>query len=138
MMTKIVIVDDHKLLRGILRGLLEAEPGMEVVGEADDGFQGLKIAEEQKPDVLISDLRMDGMDGIELTRKLQGLAPSPRIIILTMYGDPIYVSRAIDAGASGYILKGSDIDELIRAIRLVQSGNQYLSASLTPIVSHTR
>jgi DNA-binding NarL/FixJ family response regulator len=136
-MTKIVIVDDHKLLRGILRGLLEAEPGLEVVGEADDGFQGLKIAEEQKPDVLISDLRMDKMDGIELTRKLQGTVPSTRIIILTMYGDPVYVSRAMNAGASGYVLKGSDIDELIHAIQLVQSGNQYLSASLARITPNT-
>ena len=135
-MTKIVIVDDHKLLRGILRGLLESEPGLEVVGEADDGFQGLQVAEEQKPDVLISDLRMDKMDGIELTRRLQGAMPSTRIIILTMYGDPIYVSRAINAGASAYVLKGSDIDELIHAIHLVQSGNQYLSASLTRIPSH--
>jgi DNA-binding NarL/FixJ family response regulator len=130
-MTKIVIVDDHKLLRGILKGLLEAEPGLEVVGEADDGLQGLQIAEERKPDVLISDLRMDRMDGIELTRKLQGIVPSPKIIILTMYGDPIYVHRAIDAGASGYVLKGSDIDELVQAIRLVSSGNQYVSASLS-------
>ncbi len=135
-MTKIVIVDDHKLLRGILRGLLEAEPGLEVVGEADDGFQGLKVAEEQKPDVLISDLKMDRMDGIELTRKLQGAVPSTRIIILTMYGDPIYVTRAIDAGALGYVLKGADIDELIHAIHRVQSGNQYLSASLNPLTSH--
>jgi DNA-binding NarL/FixJ family response regulator len=136
-MTKIVIVDDHKLLRGILRGLLESEPGLEVVGEADDGFQGLRIAQEQKPDVLISDLRMDKMDGIELTRKLQGLVPSTRIIILTMYGDPIYVHKAIDAGASAYVLKGSDIDELIHAIRLVSSGNQYLSASLARMTPTT-
>ena len=135
-MTKIVIVDDHKLLRGILRGLLEAEPDLEVVGEADDGFQALTVAEEQKPDVLISDLKMDRMDGIELTRKLQGVAPSTRIIILTMCGDPIYVIRAIDAGASAYILKGSDIDELIRAIHLVESGSQYFSSTLIPHVSH--
>jgi len=135
-MTKIVIVDDHKLLRSILRGLLQSEPGLQVVGEADDGFQGLQIAVEQKPDVLISDLKMDKMDGIELTRKLQGIVPSTRIIILTMYGDPIYVNKAIDAGASAYVLKGSNIDELVRAIQVVASGNQYLSTSLSSTVPH--
>ena len=130
-MTKILIVDDHRLLREILRTLLDAEPGLEVVGEANDGREGLLIAEERHPDVTICDLRMERMDGIELTRELQGLSPATRVIILTMYADPIYVKQAIDAGASAYVLKGTDMGELIQAIHEVTSGNRYLSPSLS-------
>ncbi len=129
-MTKILIVDDHKMLRGILRTLLNAEPGLEVVGDANDGRTGLRIAEEHQPDIAICDLRMDGMDGIELTRELQALSPPIRVIILTMYGDPVYVTQALEAGASAYILKGTDISELIQAIHEVNSGHRYLSPSL--------
>jgi len=130
-MTTIVIADDHKLLRGILRTLLDAEPGLDVVGEASDGWEALRIAKEHQPDIAICDLRMDRMDGIELTRKLQGLSPATRVIILTMYADPVYVAQAMEAGASAYVLKGTDIGDLVQAIREVTSGNRYLSPSLS-------
>ncbi len=129
-MTKIVLVDDHKLLRGILRSLLESNPDFEIVGEAEDGKQGLELAGEWKPDVLISDLRMDGMDGLELTREVRGLSPATRVIILTMYGDPIYVAQAMEAGASGYVLKGCDLNDLLQAIESVASGHLYMSPAL--------
>lgn len=129
-MTKIVLVDDHRMLRGILRGLLEAEPGIEVVGEAADGQQGLQLAEERRPDVLISDLRMEGMDGLQLTREIRDFSPMTKVIILTMYGDPIYVTQALEAGASGYVLKGADLTDLLQAIQDVSSGQHYLSPSL--------
>ena len=130
-MTTIVIADDHKLLRGILRTLLDAEPGLDVVGEASDGWEALRIAKEHQPDIAICDLRMERMDGIELTRKLQGLSPATRVIILTMYADPVYVAQAMEAGASAYVLKGTDIGDLVQAIREVTSGNRYLSPSLS-------
>ncbi len=113
-----------------MRTLLNAEPGLEVVGDANDGRTGLRIAEEHQPDIAICDLRMDGMDGIELTRELQALSPPIRVIILTMYADPMYVTQALEAGASAYILKGTDISELIQAIHEVTSGHRYLSPSL--------
>jgi len=129
-MIKIVLVDDHRLLREILRGLLEAEPGIEVVGEAEDGRQGLQLAEQQKPDLIISDLRMERMDGLEMTREIHELSPGTRVIILTMYGDPIYVAQAMDAGASGYVLKGSDLNDLLQAIDTVALGQRYVSPSV--------
>ncbi len=129
-MTTIVIVDDHKMLRGILRTLLDAEPGLEVVGEADNGRTGLLIAGEHKPDVAICDLRMTPMDGLELTRELHTHSPATQVIILTMYGDPLYVTQAMEAGAAAYVLKGTDIGELIQAIHQVSSGKRYLSPSL--------
>jgi DNA-binding NarL/FixJ family response regulator len=89
--------------------LLDAEPGLEVVGEANGGREGLRVAEGQKPDVALCDLRMDGTDGIELTRELHGLSPATRTVILTMYGDPVYVAQATEAGASAYVLKGTDV-----------------------------
>jgi DNA-binding NarL/FixJ family response regulator len=130
-MTKILLVDDHRMLRGILRGLLEAEPGIEIVGEAEDGRQGLLLAEEQRPDVLISDLRMQDMDGLELTRELRELSPDTRVIILSMYGDPVYVAQAMHAGASAYVLKGSDLNDLLQAIDRVASGQRYVSPSIS-------
>ncbi len=129
-MTKIVLVDDYRMIRKLLRGLLEAEPGIEVVGEADDGCEGLRIAGERQPDVVICDLRMQGMDGLELTRELRGHFQEVRIIILSMHGDPVYVTQAMDAGALGYVLKGGDFEELIQAIHQVSSGQRYLSPSL--------
>lgn len=139
-MTKIVLVDDHRLLRGILRGLLQSEPGLEIVGEAENGNQGLRLAEERKPDLLISDLRMEGMDGIELTREVHGLSPETRVIILTMYNDPIYVAQAMAAGASGYVLKGADLSDLLQAIEQVSSGHPYVSPSVdtnkSPFTNH--
>ncbi len=129
-MTKIVLVDDHQTLRGILRKLLELEPGLEVVGEAEDGKQGLRLTEERKPDIVISDLRMDGMDGLELTREILGHSPATRVIILTMHGDPIYVAQALEAGALGYVMKGTDFNELLQAIHKVSLGESYVSPSL--------
>jgi len=114
-----------------LRTLLDAEPGIEVVGEADDGREGLRLAKEHQPDVVICDLRMETMDGIELTRELQGLSPLTRVIILTMYQDPVYITQAMEAGACGYVLKGTDIGELVRAIHEVTSGHRYLSPFLS-------
>jgi two-component system, NarL family, response regulator LiaR len=130
-MTKIILVEDHRMLRGILHELLDLEPGLEVVGEAENGTQGLRLAEESKPDVVISDLRMEGMNGFEFTREIHVLLPATRVIILTMYGDPGCVAQAMEAGASGYVLKGADLNDLLQAIEKVASGQSYLSPALS-------
>jgi DNA-binding NarL/FixJ family response regulator len=130
MNTKVLLVDDHKMIRNILRGLLNSEPGIQVIAEAKDGREGLELAEKQQPDVVITDLKMAGMDGIEMARKMGWRAPSSKVIILTMYGDPIYVSQAREAGAHGYVLKGGDLNELIQAIHDVAAGHPYFSPAL--------
>jgi DNA-binding NarL/FixJ family response regulator len=132
MKTKVLLVDDHKMIRNILRGLLDSEPGIQVVAEANNGKEGLRIAEEQHPDVIVTDLKMSGMDGLEMAREIGGHAPSSKVIILTMYGDPMYVSQAVEAGAQGYVLKGGDLGELVQAIHDVASGQRYFSPSISP------
>ena len=128
---KIVLVEDHRNLRGIIRALLQSEPGFEVVGEAANGKEALHVAKEWKPDVWISDLRMEAMDGLELTREIHGLSPATRVIIWTMHGDPFYVAQAMAAGASGCMLNGDDSRVLLQAIEAVASGKSYLSPSLS-------
>jgi DNA-binding NarL/FixJ family response regulator len=125
-----MLVDDHKMIRNILRGLLDSEPGIQVIAEAQDGHEGLEIAEKQQPDVVITDLKMAGMDGIEMAREIGWHAPSSKVIILTMYSDPIYVNQAREAGARGYVLKGGDLSELIQAIHDVAAGRPYFSPAL--------
>jgi len=126
-MITIVLVDDHKIVRQGIRGLLEDEPDLEVVGEAGNGTEGIDIVVEKSPEILISDLIMNGLNGIDVTRTVSERSPSTRTIILSMYDDNGYVTRAIEAGAKGYILKGSGIEELVQAIREVRSGKTYFS-----------
>ncbi len=129
-MITIVLVDDHKMVRDGIRRLLEDEPDLRVVGEAENGSGGIQKAERLKPDVLITDLMMDGLNGIDVSREVRRNSPTTRIIILTMYDDPGYVHQGMKAGASGYVIKGSGIDELIAAIRTVSSGAWYLSPAM--------
>ncbi|NLT65279.1 MAG: response regulator transcription factor [Acidobacteria bacterium] len=130
-MTRVVLADDHRMLRSILKGFLESEPEIEVVAEAEDGLQALQAAAEFKPDVVISDLRMEKMDGLELAREIQETLPATRVIILSMHNDPAVISQAMEAGASGYVLKGTDLGDLLRAIEQVSSGQRYLSPALS-------
>ena len=132
-MVKIVVVEDHEAIRGLLCRLLEAEPDIQVVGAASDGREGLQIAAERHPDVVISDLIMSEMNGLELTRELHCQFQAIGIIILTMYGDSVYVEQALKAGALGYLLKGDDFSQIVRAIHDVSLGRRYLSPSLPEI-----
>jgi two-component system, NarL family, response regulator NreC len=131
-MTTIVLVDDHQILRQGVRNLLEDDPDLKVIGEAADGKEGIELTEKLKPDILISDLMMKGLNGIDVTREVRKLSPATRIIILSMYDDDGYVNQAMRAGAMGYVLKGSGIDELLTAIRKVLSGSTYLGSRLQP------
>ncbi len=131
-MIKLLLVDDHAVVRMGLSTLLNNYPDMIVVGEASEGNEGIKKAGELKPDVVIMDLSMPhGRDGLSATEELKKLMPDIAILILTMHDDEEYLFRAIQAGASGCILKSAPQEELIGAIRSVACGNAYLHPSAT-------
>lgn len=117
MNTRVMLVDDHKMFRDGLRLLINAEPGMEVVGEAVDGKEAVEMARRLSPDVVVMDISMPVMNGIEAMRHLIRQNPKVRVIMLSMYSSGPLVRSVLSAGAAGYILKGSDFSELAEAIR---------------------
>jgi two-component system response regulator NreC len=129
--TKIVLADDHQVVRLGLRTLLESEPGFQVVGEAVDGLEAVQMAERFSPDVLVLDLLMPRLNGIEAARQIRARFPHMRIVILSMFDSEAYVVEALSAGASAYVLKGSTTEELVAAVREVLAGKRYLSTSLS-------
>jgi two-component system, NarL family, response regulator NreC len=130
MTIRILIADDHGLIRAGLRSILEDEPAIEVVGEALDGDEAILLASRHSPDIILLDIAMPGMDGIETTRRLKVVLPDIRIIILTVYEDESLLKEAIKAGAVGYIIKRALEDELIQAIQCVSRGEMYIHPSL--------
>jgi two-component system, NarL family, response regulator NreC len=126
-MITIVLVDDHTLVRQGVRSLLELEPDLTVIGEASNGKDGIELVAQLVPDILVSDLVMDGLNGIEVTREVSRRVPATRTIILSMYGDPVYIKHALKEGAKGWVLKCNSINELIAAIREVHLGGSYVS-----------
>lgn len=125
MAISIVIADDHGILRGGLRSMLNAEPDMEVVGEAADGEEALRVTQNLKPKVLLADISMPGPSGIDVARELSERLPETLTIVLTMHEDPGLVAEAKEAGAKGYVTKREAESELIRAIRMVVAGKAY-------------
>lgn len=131
-MIRIVVVDDHAVVRSGLMMLLDGKHGMSVVGEAADGDEALALAAELKPDVVLMDLSMPhGKDGLTATAELKKLLPDTSVLILSMHDDEEYLFRAIQAGASGYILKSAPHEELLTAIKQIAEGNAYLHPSAT-------
>jgi two-component system, NarL family, response regulator NreC len=129
---KILLVDDHAVVRMGLTMLLNSNPEMQVIGEASEGNEGIKKAMKLKPDVVVMDLSMPhGKDGLSATSELKKLMPNVNILILTMHDDEEYLFRAIQAGASGCILKSAPHDELMAAIESVSLGNAYLHPAAT-------
>jgi len=126
---RILLIDDHQVVREGLRRMLELEADLEVVGEAADAKEALTLAELLSPEVILMDIKMPGMDGIELTRRLKEKQPSCNILMLTLYDE--YLAQAIEAGAVGYLLKDIKREELIRAIRAVHEGRSPLDLSLS-------
>jgi DNA-binding NarL/FixJ family response regulator len=120
--TRILIADDHALLRSGLRALFESLDGIEVVGEADNGGDAVELAERLHPDIVLMDIQMPKMDGIEATRRLAGSSPATAVLVLTMHEDDESVFAAIRAGARGYLLKGAEQDDVTRAIAAVGRG----------------
>jgi two-component system response regulator NreC len=132
MSVDIVLADDHGVLRGGLRALLNAENDLEVIGEAASGDEALRLAADLQPDIVLLDLNMPGPGGIEVTRKLHDLVPETRVLVLTVHEDEGLLREAIDAGASGYIIKRAVESELINAIRAVARGEMYIGSCPVP------
>ncbi len=128
---RILIADDHGVLRAGLRAVLNAEPDHEVIGEACDGPTALRLAAELGPDVLLLDVSMPGMTGIEVTRRLKTIKPEIRVLILTLHEDEGLLQQAIQAGASGYIVKRAVETELMCAIQAVHRGDMYIHPTMT-------
>ena len=132
-MTDVLIVDDQELVRTGFRLFLETQPGLAVVGEAGDGEQAIERARTLRPDVVLMDIRMPTMDGVEATAKLTtgAIEPAPRVLVLTTFDLDEYVFGALRAGAAGFLLKDAPRERLIEAIRVVHSGEALLSPSIT-------
>jgi two-component system, NarL family, response regulator NreC len=131
MAVKIVIADDHGVLRAGLRALLSAEPGFEVVGEAASGEEALRVAVERRPDIVLLDISMPGCGGLEAVKMLKEKLPRTHVLILTVHEDETLLRGAIRAGASGYIIKRAVESELIGAIHSVQRGDLYVHPGMT-------
>ena len=131
---RVLIADAHAILRDGLRKLLTEEEDLEVVGEARDGHDALKKAEELKPDVILLDLAMPGLNGLAVAKKLKAASSGAKILILTMHQEEEYVYETLRAGASGYVLKDAASSELVGAIRAARRGEQYLSPNISRLV----
>ena len=130
----IVLVDDHPVVRKGLRALLEAEPDLSVVGEAASGQEAIDLVERLKPALLIVDLRMPGLDGLEVTRQVSRRSPHTRVLILSMHANEAYVTEGLRSGATGYVLKDTDSTHLLQAVREVGAGGRYLSPPLSELI----
>lgn len=126
-MIKVLLVDDHDLVRIGIRRLLSDVNGIKVIGEAKSGEEAVKTTRELKPHVILMDVKMPGIGGLEATRKILRMDSDVKVIAVTVYGEEPFPSRLLQAGAAGYITKGSSLDEMVQAIRTVYSGQRYLS-----------
>jgi two-component system, NarL family, response regulator NreC len=134
MSIRILIADDHGVMRAGLRALLEDEPGLEVIGEAADGEQVLKLAAELLPDIVLLDIGMPVMDGIETTRRLMQAHSQIQVLILSLYEDEKLLREAIKVGAAGYVIKRAVEEELLAAIKSVSRGDMYIHPAITRLL----
>ncbi len=133
-MIRLLIVDDHPVVRDGLRGMLSSQPDFEVSGEAANGIDALRLVESLRPDVVLMDLHMPGMDGVAAIQQISEsgrLSTSPNVLVLTTYDSDADILRAIEAGATGYLLKDAPREELYHAVRATAEGKSYLSPSIT-------
>ncbi len=134
MAVKTLLVDDHQVLREGLRSLLERQPDMQVVGEAAEGLTALRLVRELQPDVVIMDVNMPGMDGIEVTRLISRDHPAVKVLALSMYLRKTFVSEMFKSGAAGYLLKESTFAEIVEAIRTLLRGERYVSSRVAGLL----
>lgn len=127
---KLMLVDDHDVVRTGLRSYLETQPGLEVIAEAKNGLEALEQAEKAQPDIVLMDVTMPDMDGMEATRQLKHLYPECQVLVLTVHSDKQYFMQMLAAGASGYLTKQAAADELVAAIQAVAAGHVYLQPAL--------
>ncbi|HJP73878.1 MAG TPA: response regulator transcription factor [Pseudonocardiaceae bacterium] len=138
-MITLLIVDDHPIVRDGLSGMFASDPGFEVLGEASDGAEAVRLAQTLKPDVILMDLRMTGMDGLAAIKELAKLRLPAKVLVLTTYDTDNYVLPAIEAGATGYLLKDAPRAELLRAVQAAAAGQSVLSPSVaTRLVTRVR
>jgi DNA-binding NarL/FixJ family response regulator len=136
---RLLVVDDHPVVRDGLSSMFAREPGFEVLGEAGDGAEAVQLAQALRPDVILMDLRMPGMDGVTAITELARRGVTARVLVLTTYDTDSYVLPAIEAGATGYLLKDAPRDELLRAVRAAAHGQAVLSPSVaTRLMSRVR
>lgn len=129
-MISVLVVDDHELVRSGITRMLADNPDIEVIGEASSGEEAIDAVRHQRPDIVLMDIRMPGIGGLEATRKILRLDDSIRVIVVTACADDPYPTRVMQAGATAYITKGADIDEMVRAIRKAHSGQRYISPEI--------
>lgn len=134
MSIKILLADDHEIMRAGLRSLLDKEPGMEVVAEAENGRKAVQLARELSPDVVVIDVTMPDLNGIEATRQILSEVSAVKVLALSMHSDEQFVVEMLTAGASGYLLKDCAVDELCTAIRAVVANQTFLSSEIANVV----
>jgi two-component system response regulator NreC len=131
MTLKLMLADDHAIVRQGLQAVLRTHPDLEIVGEAADGPETVRLAERLRPDVLVLDLMMPGLNGLDVAKQVSRRLPRSRIVVLSMHADVAYALAAVRAGASAYVVKEAGVEELVRAIRAVAKGQRYFSAPLS-------
>jgi DNA-binding NarL/FixJ family response regulator len=131
---RVLLADDHAIVRRGLRSLLETEAGLTVVGEAADGLEALRLCEDEQPDLLVLDIGMPRLSGIEVTARAQKLPHPPRVVVLSMHADEAYILRALAAGARAYLLKEATDEDLLPAVRAVNAGKPYFSPAVTAML----
>src|SRR4051812_47891518 len=121
----IVLADDHILVRNGLKAMLDSDTGINVVGEASNGLEALEVARKLRPDIVVLDIRMPEMTGLDAAAKMGEYAPNAKAVILSMHDSEEYVLQALDAGAYGYLLKDTDKNEFVKALKQIHAGNKY-------------
>ena len=132
----IVLADDHVLVRKGIRAMLESDTDIQVIGEASNGLEALETAKKLNPDILVLDIRMPEMNGLEAAAKLGGYSPSTKAVILSMHDSEEYVLQALDAGAYGYLLKDTDKTEFVKALKQVHTGIKYFSGAVSNVLAN--
>jgi DNA-binding NarL/FixJ family response regulator len=130
-MIKVLLADDQAMIRSGLRMILESEPDLLVIGEAENGDEAIRLSKRDQPDVVLMDVRMPGVDGLEATRQIHQTLPEVKVIVLTTFDLDEYIYAALRGGASGFLLKDADSETLIRAIRIVAAGDALIAPSVT-------
>ncbi len=134
---KVLVADDHTILRQGIKALLDNQEGIEVVGEAKDGREAIKLIEELLPDVILMDIAMPGLNGAEATRRIKKKFPKMKVLVLTMYANEEYISQTLNAGANGYLVKETAFQDLITAIKAVYRGEAFMSPSISKKVMNS-
>ena len=132
--TRVLLADDHTIVRQGLRALLDSQDNIEVVGEAEDGRQAIDNAKQLVPDIVVIDITMPNLNGIEATRQIKKLNPEIKVLVLTVHVNEEYVHQVLQAGASGYLLKESTVSDLVSAISAVEKGDIFLSPLISKVM----